>query len=301
MISTSLRRLSVFKAVVDCAGVNAAAVHLGIAQPSVSGHIRAIERQLGATLFVRQRGRKLRPTTAGAALYAYALDAVSKAEELRSALKQCDPAATQGFSLAAQRTLASTLLPSALANFLQRFPEARISMHSETQEIVRQLVKSEEVDLGIFYASDDRDHDADRIGREQLAFIAAPSHPLASRQQIDPHELRNFSFVSGLKQSQFFRLVDERLARIGLSEYRAVLHVQDTASVKRAVALNLGVACTLRSAVQEELVSGTLVLLPIAGETPELDICCLRRSHDLPELAKEFIDHLKQWPLTPPK
>ena len=43
MISASARRLNVFKSVVDCGGFNLAAMQLGIAQPSVGAHIKALE------------------------------------------------------------------------------------------------------------------------------------------------------------------------------------------------------------------------------------------------------------------
>ncbi|MCC6889588.1 MAG: LysR family transcriptional regulator [Hyphomicrobiales bacterium] len=291
MISTSLRRLTVFKAVVDCAGVNAAADAIGISQPSVSAHIRAIERELGATLFVRQRGRKLRPTAAGEALYTYATEAMAKAQALEARIKSCNNA-EPGFSLAAQRTLASAMLTAPLASFLRMHPQARISMHSETQETVQDLVRRDAVDLGILYALDGSS-DAQVLGREQLVFIASPEHPLARRRDIDVRELVRHAFVSGLRESQFFGLVRKSLARVGLVDYPIVLHLQDTPSVNRAVALNVGLACTLRSAVEEDVATGRIVLLSIAGRLPELRICCLTSPRrDPPELARQFIAHL---------
>ena len=74
MISASPRRLSVFKSVVERGGFNAAAAQLGIAQPSVGAHIRALESQIGQPLFHRQRGSRPRLTKAGEALYTFAVD-----------------------------------------------------------------------------------------------------------------------------------------------------------------------------------------------------------------------------------
>ena len=72
MISASARRLSVFKAVADHGGFNLAADRLGIAQPSVGAHIRALERQVGQPLFHRRRGQRSQLTKAGETLYAIA-------------------------------------------------------------------------------------------------------------------------------------------------------------------------------------------------------------------------------------
>ena len=74
MISASPRRLTVFKSVVDLGGFNAAATELGIAQPSVGAHIRALESQIGQPLFHRQRGSRPKLTKAGEALYTFAVE-----------------------------------------------------------------------------------------------------------------------------------------------------------------------------------------------------------------------------------
>jgi DNA-binding transcriptional LysR family regulator len=52
LLSTTLQRLRVFVTVVEHQGYSAAADHLGMAQPSVSYHVRALERALGAGLLI---------------------------------------------------------------------------------------------------------------------------------------------------------------------------------------------------------------------------------------------------------
>src|ERR1700733_14134325 len=170
LVMASLRRLSVFKAVVEHAGVNAAAIELGISKPSVTAHIKALERELGVSLFVRRRGRKLQPTQAGESLYAYACELVIKDRTFRSQRKDYDLQDTQGFRLAAQRTLASTMVAGRLAGFLKQFSGARISAHSETQEVVRDLVRTDKADIGVLFASPDEKSSASIIGNEKLVF-----------------------------------------------------------------------------------------------------------------------------------
>src|SRR5215510_4578394 len=62
-----LRRLEYFLAVVEHGQVTSAASALRVAQPSLSQAIKALERDLGVQLFIRD-GRSLRPTRAGEAL-----------------------------------------------------------------------------------------------------------------------------------------------------------------------------------------------------------------------------------------
>src|SRR5215831_5888260 len=80
-----LRRLEYFLAVVEHGRVTAAAAALHVAQPSLSQAIRALERDLGVELFVRD-GRGLTPTEAGRALVEPARQVLGDLSVARSAV-----------------------------------------------------------------------------------------------------------------------------------------------------------------------------------------------------------------------
>ena len=105
MISASPRRLSVFKSVVDLGGFNAAATELGIAQPSVGAHIRALESQIGQPLFHRQRGSRPKLTKAGEALYTFAVDLLRRSEEATHALDDLRKIGAHEIAIAVHRDL----------------------------------------------------------------------------------------------------------------------------------------------------------------------------------------------------
>jgi DNA-binding transcriptional LysR family regulator len=279
-VKISLRRLAVFKAILDKGGVNAAADHLGISQPSVTAHLKALELEIGEPLFVRRRGRRhLETTAAGKLLERYAEEALSKSEELAQTLALARVGDVRTLRVAAQRVLANNEISPVIADFLLQTPDARLTLHSETQEIVRRLYLTGEVDLAFLYASRaDSEAAGDSIGVERLGFIAAPHHPLAARASIEPSELCDWPFVGGLQESEFFGLVQEAVGRAGVERMRFILHLQDTLAVQSAVARNIGLACTIVSAVREDARRGDLVVLPVSGSPPELAIRCLNRA-----------------------
>lgn len=94
--SMELQQLRYFLAVVDQGGVTSAAAYLGVAGPTVSTAVRALERDLGTPLFERI-GRGMLPTSAGQALVvparrtlrgvSAAVDAVHEEGELRGSLE----------------------------------------------------------------------------------------------------------------------------------------------------------------------------------------------------------------------
>lgn len=258
---------------VDCGGVIAAADHLGIAQPSVTTHLRALEEQLGTTLFLRSRGRKNVITPMGEALYKYACDALSKSDELQKAVRRFEADSEQTLSLAVQRAIANYLLPQILAPFVRGRRTARISIYSETQEAALSLFNSGTVNAGILFDMPSlAQTDGVVIGHEPLVIVAAPSHPLASRRKISLQELELFEFIGGLRESQFFSLVEQTLHTAGLTKYRVTLHMQDSVAIKNAAIHGLGLACSPLCVLEDEIRSGKLIALDVLPQLPPLAI-----------------------------
>src|ERR671933_1387977 len=82
----SLLRLQVFVAVADHGGFSAAADYLDLGQPTVSFHIKALERLLGTRLVV-YRERRVHLTPAGTELYRVASRMLRDAEHLAAAVR----------------------------------------------------------------------------------------------------------------------------------------------------------------------------------------------------------------------
>src|ERR1700712_427677 len=122
MIDASARRLMVFKQVVDLGGFNAAAARLGIAQPSVGAHIKALEAHVGQALLLRHRGARPRLTEAGRVLYTMAVDVIRLSEEASMRLANLKSKQTREIVLAAHRDLAVSFLPRYLSLFSRKHP-----------------------------------------------------------------------------------------------------------------------------------------------------------------------------------
>src|SRR5690349_20958631 len=82
----TLQRLQVFVAVTDHGGFSAAADYLGLGQPTVSFHIRALERLFGARLLA-YRQRRVHLTAEGSALYPVAVDMLRQAERAAATIR----------------------------------------------------------------------------------------------------------------------------------------------------------------------------------------------------------------------
>jgi DNA-binding transcriptional LysR family regulator len=283
------RRLDVFRTIIERGGVNAAADWLGVSQPSITAHLRALEREVGASLFKRQRGRRNVVTPAGDALYQFACEAAAHRRELHGKLRDITQHQTNSLSLAVQRSIANYTMPRVLATFLKLHPTARVSMHSEIQETVRDMAAKGAVDAAILFGSSP---DGTPIGSQNLVLIAATSHPLARRKRVSVSELGTYAFIGGLRNSQFFALVEAAMRKAGVPDYNVILHLQDSVAVKNAVLQGIGIACTLASVVEQEVASGRLAVLKTDAPLPALPIEVLLPDAGASALCQDF---LKVW------
>lgn len=293
MISASPRRLSVFKAVVDLGGFNLAADRLGIAQPSVGAHIKALERQLGQPLFYRGRGVRSRLTKAGEMLYAYAVEALNKSEQASVALTDLRASGSREIALAAQRAISHYFLPAYLAAFAKRHPGVRIITRTGTTENVLDLVRGHTVDLGLFPALGPVQGVESRVlTHEPLALVVAPSHPLARKSSIDPRELAAYPFVCGLRDSHYFRMIDLVLKRIGIPQYQVAMELQDFAAVKEMARHGAGIACEMLRCMRDEIQAGTLVPLQLISPHLHMQLRCAYQT-PMSEAVREFVELLR--------
>ena len=289
MISASPRRLTVFKSVVDRGGFNLAADELGIAQPSVGAHIKALEAQVGQPLFHRARGSKPTLTKAGEAVYAYAVDVLRKSEETTSALEGMRQDAAREIVIAVHRDIAAQYLPAWLKTFADLDLDVHVVTRIGTINEVTEMVRAGTVDVGLFLADGPvagiRSH---AVAREPLVLIVAPAHELAGRAGITPANLEGIPFITALRGSRFFELARAALASVGIVDYDVAMELQESATVKEMVRHGAGISCLPRCTVTSELAANTLTAIALAVQLPELQLRCGYRG-PLTSSARQFM------------
>ena len=293
MIEASPRRLLVFKTVVDQGGFNAAAEKLGIAQPSVGAHVKALERQAGHALLTRRRGARPEPTEAGRIVYDMAVEVVRLSGEAAARLVAINERRTREIVIAAHRDLAISFLPPCLELFSRRNARSRVVTRIGTIEEVLALVESGAARVGVLLTSQPiRGLRSEIVGREPLRLVVGRGHPLARAGRIGPADIRRFPFVVPLRDSRFFRIVDGALRAFGLDRYEIAMELQESVSVREALRHGESIACLPGCACAVDVEGGALVALDLVKPLPSLQIRCVYR--DAPDsAARRFIDLLR--------
>ena len=275
MITASPRRLHVFRSVVDYGGFNLAAMELGIAQPSVGAHIRALEEQLGQPLFYRRRGSRPSLTKAGEALYAFAIESLRRSAETSSFLTDLRMTDAAEVSLALHRDIAPMLLANHLSRFAARFPQIRMVTRTGTIEDLLTLVRERVVKLACVLASGPLPGlTSEVLAHMPLFLIVAHNHPLARRKKVSAADVMGFEFYTGLSSSRYMGMVSKALADIGIDRLNVAMELQDSVSIMEMVRVRKGIAAIAACAAEQEIKRGTLVRLRLERQLPDLEIRC---------------------------
>src|SRR5947208_3532596 len=139
----NLQQLRYVVATVDHQTMTAAADALHVSQPALTRAIRALERELGTALFLRD-GRRVLPTSAGLTVVEYARRALQEIDRLRVAT------AREPMTIAATPTLGAYLLPTLVRSLLARRPEVTIRLrHLPSPEEVASEVEAGRATIGL--------------------------------------------------------------------------------------------------------------------------------------------------------
>lgn len=293
MISASARRLSVFVSVVDAGGFNSAALRLGIAQPSVGAHVKALEEQIGQKLFFRRRGARPQLTKAGETLYAYAIDFLQKSQETTITLSDLRSLDTSEVSLALHRDVAPNVMATHLASFTRSFPNVRMVTRTGTIEDVLALVREHVVSLAIVLAAGAVSGlKSDLLSRVPLWLVVSRDHPLARRNKVQPEEVLRYPFFIGLRNSRYMQMVGQALKEVDIAQFEVAMELQDSASVKEMVRLGRGIAALPSCAVDQEVAAGALVPIRLAVRPRDLELRCAYYA-PLPPAASDFLKYVR--------
>lgn len=149
-----LRHIEIFQAIRQTGSVSAAAQLLHVSQPAVSKVLQHAELQLGFPLFLRIRG-KLLPTPEALALEREVDKVTESLQGVRRLAQNLRREPGQSLRIGATPALALSLLPPAIREWTQRYPDIACELSSaHSRELVQNLLMRE-MDVALTLKSPD--------------------------------------------------------------------------------------------------------------------------------------------------
>jgi DNA-binding transcriptional LysR family regulator len=247
MSAMELRQLEHFVAVAEAHSFTAAARRAHIVQSGLSMSIRALERELGAELFVRgPRGVAL--TAAGRELVPAARRALAAVRDAREVVAQTEGLLRGTLSIGSAPALPAVVdLAAILGRFRGAYPRVRIRVREDSAVALFDGVRSGTLDLGLMAWPGDppRDVASVPIARSSMMLVCGASHPLATRRSVAVAELGGEEFVDFSRDWTIRAIVDRIFAAAGIERETAIV-VNDVPFLLRFVEHGLGIALVPR-------------------------------------------------------
>jgi DNA-binding transcriptional LysR family regulator len=286
-----LRRLQVFAKVYECKSFSRAADEVLLSQPTVSGHIKSLEEEIGVPLFDRL-GREILPTRAAELLYEYAVRILGMVDEASAAVDAFLGRLRGSLVVGGSTIPAHYVLPEMVGRFRLLHPEVRVTVEVGDTSEISQNVLSGRLEAGLVGAAprDDR-LAATPIMDDTVCLAAWPDHPLAGRK-VSLNDLSATPIVlreAGSGTRTFFENVLAQ-SGLGLGDLMVAAQMGSSLAVLMAVRAQVGVGFISRRALMDDLAAGRLVELQVDGLDLKRQFYLItRRERTHSPAAKAFI------------
>jgi DNA-binding transcriptional LysR family regulator len=197
MALMNLRQLHYFVTVAEESGVCRAAVRLHIAQPALTRQIRALERDLGTRLFVREK-KGMRLTEAGRFLLKEARQMLSMSRHAFQMTQSVGRGEAGRLEIAFVSPVFQGVLSKTISRFRKLFP--LVELHIQEMDPYRQIQEllDQKIDLacpGVMFPGFEDQLLFERVCEAPLLVALPPDHRLRRRREVPLALLSRETFI----------------------------------------------------------------------------------------------------------
>lgn len=292
-----LDQLQAFDRIVRAGSFSRAAWELGIAQPTISARIQALEQAVGGPLLTRA-GRRVGLTPLGAEFLPYAQRALALLAEGVAQAQQAQAGLRGRLTLGVLGSLAGCVLGPALAAFAHARPQAECYVRGGSQQKVIELLRDGVVELGLATWPCANPPQAELepllLLRERVVPIVPRRHPLAGQAAVSADELAGQA--APLLLVRWWQATPALVARV-VARAPSVANVPPE-TARALLREGVGASFFTEPQAAELLESGVCAELTLAGEPPlwrESALVRLARPTPASPIAAEFVAALRAY------
>jgi DNA-binding transcriptional LysR family regulator len=261
MKAMELRQLIIFRTLARTLNFTRTATALNYVQSNVTAQIQALETELGVRLFDRL-GKRVTLTDAGSRLLPYAERVLENVDAMRTAVSEGqDPVGT--LTISAPETLCTYRLPRLLHYVRERYPLIRVHFRPSPVADLRRLVSEGLLDVA--FVLEEPIHSSQltvtSLLAEPIQVLAAPSHPLAMRECVEPADIEKETVLLTESGCGYRSMFEHALAEVGVQP-AAIVEFNSVEAIKQCVMVGMGIAILPQVTIQTEVNEGKITILP---------------------------------------
>ena len=261
-----LRQLEIIRAIADSGSFTAAGEKLHVSQSAISRQILLLEEELGEAVFHRI-GRRIRITPAGESLLQLSHRVFQDLQDTVTAISDTQESLRGTMRLVGGMTVCLYVFPALLAEVRRIHPNLDLKITVGSAERSIAMLRSGGGDLGLLTLPIEA---ADLVSvpvlQEELLLVTYPTHPLATKRQVQPSELNRQPFILFETGSITRRLVEEFFTRERI-EAEIVMETENVEIIKAMVRHGLGISIIPWQAAADDVRTRQLYCSRIAGHS----------------------------------
>jgi DNA-binding transcriptional LysR family regulator len=284
-----LMRLRVFIHAAESLSFSQAAKELHVTQPTVSHHIKALEKDLERELFDRSGG-SLHLTEAGRFLLPWARKLVRESYELQEMMAFIHERIAGHLRIACSTTTGKYILPQFAARFHEILPHVKVSILSCTSENVVPQLMEDDANIGVVsYEACGGPLECQEFFLDHVVLIAPSINPWLSGKEIEPADLIEIPFIIREPNSGTRKVMLAELGKhdISLDDMNIVLEVGNAEAIVKAVESGFGVSFVSRLAAEWALSLKSVIKVSVKDVDLRRKVFMVRKQMQVPNRALE--------------
>ncbi|EDY85907.1 transcriptional regulator, LysR family [gamma proteobacterium HTCC5015] len=285
-----LKQLRAFIHTAQTGSISKAAERLYLSQPSISLQIKALEEELGTTLFER-RGPKIQITPAGKILLDLTQPLVEGMDTLPEVFaSQLGEVDTGTLDIAAGESTILYILPQFVDAFCKAYPSIQVRLHNVTGRDGMSMLKADEVDFAVGSMLEPvEDINYYPIFSYDPVLITPPDHPLAQRESVSLHDISPYGLILPPRHLSTWRMV-KLVFQQHNADYKIALEAGGWEVIKKYVELGMGVSIVTDICLNE---SDKVARIPLNRYFPKRSYgVVMRRGKFISPQARRFLEIL---------
>lgn len=250
--------------VYECKSFSKAAQKLGLTQPAVSQHIKALEDKYNAKIFVRQNGEFI-VTKEGKMIVKTARKMIGLDNLLIQEI-QDRAAEIEHLSIGVTHTMESNPIAEALAQYCSENDGISIKIFTDNIKNLYKKLQNYELDM-IFVEGRSQEAGLNyfMLDTDYLVLAVSPNHPFANREFVTLNELKKERLILRLPGSGTQNLFVAHLEsnNMSISKFNVILELDNVATIKDLIRRDFGVSILPKSVCLDELKKGKIKVLPV--------------------------------------
>ena len=201
-----LQTMRVFLKIAEYENLSRASEELHIAQPHLTRLLKAIEKDVGISLFTREK-KRLHITREGIYLAHQCREMLSLEEETRNRLLEMSQGTAGRIYLGAIESAGTVFLPDWIEGFQKRYPLVRYYIWTANSEDVVKRLRHHLIDLALIRTKFDNERfEGLSIEQERWVALISRDHPLArKKEKLSLEELSRESLIIPTTRSREIR------------------------------------------------------------------------------------------------